>query len=345
MDDKLLNLILDEPFLLDRGVTFTRRLRIARNIKKYPFPHQMSEKQAERLVEEVIDTVSSFIDDNCLISHMVETDRLIRSLMVERHIISPEFAEDGFGKTLIWLPSCGLRILVNEEDHLRICFYKQRDNSSGDWDLLDIFDNRLSERIEYAFDREFGFLTSCPTNLGTALRISSIAFLPALKMTGRINRIFDTVFRLGFIIRGFYGEGSPSIANFYQIASGNALGKTEDEICENFEAVMFAIEQQETESLSDVNVASIKRKIKIFMDRVFGNASGISFEQAISGIAMLLFGKKLGIIQMEESSLRRLVYKIMPVSLQIEAGAHLKEEDQKMARTRMLQKELGRVYV
>lgn len=346
MADKLLDLILEEPFLLDGSVIFTTRMRIARNIKKYPFPHQMSEKQAEKLVEEVIDTVNEVINDTCLVIYMVETEGIVRRLMLERHIISSEFAEDGFGKTLIWLPSSGLRILVNEEDHLRICYYRPCKNSTNVLGILDGFDDKLSEKLEYAFDREFGYLTSCPTNLGSGLRVSSIAFLPALKATGRIKKIFDTVYRLGYIIRGFYGEGSSSIANFYQIASGNVLGKTENEICESFDAVIGAIEQQETESITLVNVASVRRNIKIFMDKIFDNTSkGISLEQAMNGISLLLFGKKLGIIPMEEYLLRRLIYRIMPASLQIEAGMHLKEECEKILRLKLLEKELGSVYV
>ncbi|MCM8817194.1 MAG: hypothetical protein NC913_06770, partial [Candidatus Omnitrophica bacterium] len=181
MSERLINLILDEPIFLDRAFVFTTRARIARNIKKYPFPHQMDEKQAEKLVQDVVDAISSFINDWYLIVPMAKTDRMVRHLMVERHIISHEFAEDGFGKTLIWLPSLGLRILVNEEDHLRICCYKPYKDSFSIWKILDSFDDKLSEKLEYAFDREFGYLTSCPTNLGSGLRVSSIAFLPALK--------------------------------------------------------------------------------------------------------------------------------------------------------------------
>ncbi|MCX7706020.1 MAG: ATP--guanido phosphotransferase [bacterium] len=343
--DMLLDLIHNEPFFLNKSAIFTRRMRLARNLRKYPFPHQMNERQAKKLVDDVVDAVSGLTDETCLVIRMDSIDRLIRRLMVERHIISPEFAEDGFGKTLIWLPSYGLRILVNEEDHLRICCYKQDDNSKNVWNVLNNFDNKLSEKLEYAFDREFGYLTSCLTNLGSALRISSIMFLPSLRITGRIKKIFDIVGKLGCVIRGFYGEGSSAIADFYQITSGNVLGKTESEICESFDAVTGAIEQKENESQAYVNISSVKRKLKIFLDKIFSHNAGISYEQAISGISMLLFGKNLGIIQVEENFLKRLVYQIAPVSLQIKAAKHLKEEEEKIMRLKIMKKQLREIYV
>ncbi|MCM8764465.1 MAG: hypothetical protein NC830_03775, partial [Candidatus Omnitrophica bacterium] len=233
----------------------------------------------------------------------------------------------------------------NEEDHLRISCYGEVRNVKKLWEAIDIFDTNLAEELKFAFDKEFGYLTSCPTNLGPGLRVSSIMFLPSLKATRKINNIFDLIYRLGCVIRGFYGEGSPNFANLYQIASGSILGKTEEEVCENFEAIISVIRQQEINAATGVNGSIIKRNMKIFMDRIASCTSGISLNQAINGISLLLFGKKLGIIQVEENILKRLIYKIMPASLKLEAGRHLEPEEQDAMRLQMLGNILRGVYV
>lgn len=346
MDKKVKDLILNEPVLSDEQLIFTTRARLARNIERYPFPHMMNEKQAEKLALEVVEAVRDIVNDTCIVIPMADVDPLTRGLMVERHLISPEFAEDGFGKILILFPRLKLRILVNEEDHLRISCYDTDGNLEKTWKVLDAFDCNLGDRIRYAFDKEFGYLTSCPTNIGSGLRISSIVFLPVLKATRKIKNIFQLLYKLGCVIRGFYGEGSPVMANFYQISTGNVLGKTEQEICEDFEAVISAIRQQEMDSTGLVNIATVKRNIKIFIDRIFSNVSGeISFDHAINGLSVLLFGKKLGIIQMRENLLKRLVYRIMPLSLQFEAGTKLEQVEQERFRFRILERELRNANV
>ncbi|MCM8825139.1 MAG: ATP--guanido phosphotransferase [Candidatus Omnitrophica bacterium] len=345
MDEKLKNLIISEPVLSDETFDFPVRIRLARNISEYPFPHQLTEKQAQIVVSEVISALEKTCTDSYIVINMKEIDRLTRELMVERHIISPEFAEDGFGKALIWFVESGLRILVNEEDHLRISCYGDVRNLKKLWKELDVFDTNLSRELKFAFDKEFGYLTSCPTNLGPGLRISLIMFLPALKATRSAGNIFNLVCRLGCIIRGFYGEGSPSFAGFYQIASGNVLGKTEKEVCRNFEAVISLIKKQEINAEAHVNVSNVKRGIRIFMDRISSANSVISFDHAINGLSLLLFGKKLGIIQIDEKMVKRLIYKIMPASMKFEAECDLNRQKQDLMRCQILSHVLRGVYV
>lgn len=346
MDRTLKQLLFNEPLFFYQPLIYTTRLRLARNLKKYPFPHQMNQKQADSFVREVVDVIYKSFDDEPLIIPMADTDRMFRTLMVERHVISPEFAEDGFGKTLVWFPDSGLRILLNEEDHLRISFSCPHDSLKKAWEILNGFDDKLAEKIEFAFDREFGYLTSCMTNLGSGLRISSLLFLPSLKFTRKIRTIFDLICKLGCIIRGFYGEGSTSIANFYQIATGNVLGREETQICESFDAVMYAVKQKEIESMRKIKISSVMEKIKIFLEKVFKkNLSGIPFEAGIEGISLLLFGKKLGIINLEEEWLKRLLYRMLPASLQVESGMHLKIKEQEKMRQKILRLELGSINV
>lgn len=345
MNSDLKNFILNQPDVDDESVVFTVRLRLARNFRKYPFPHQMGEKQAEQLVEHVIDAIKNFSQDTPLILHMKDTDKIIRQVLVERHIISPEFAEDSFGKTLIWLVQSGLKILVNEEDHLRISAFGKKNEIEKLWQILNDFDDNLSQHINYAFDREFGYLTSCPTNVGPGLRVSSLVFLPSLKLTGRIKVIFNTVCKLGCIIRGFYGEGSASIANFYQISTGPALGKKETEICSEFDAVLSATEKQELSAMERVRTSSIKELIKKFFDRIYDSNEGISSDDAIKGISILIFGKNLGIIKVDRCTLKKMIYRILPGSIQFEMGRLLQEKERDILRLQILRKELVGLYV
>ncbi|HOK79419.1 MAG TPA: ATP--guanido phosphotransferase [bacterium] len=339
------NLVLKEPVLSEEPTFFTVRLRLARNIKKYPFPHQMNEKQAEQLVKEVIDVSTCIADETPVIVSMTDIDHVTRNVLIERHIISPEMAEHGFGKILIWFPQMRLRIFVNEEDHLRIAVYGGKENFYNLWDRLNHVDDILSRHFDYAFDREFGYLTCCPTNVGPALRVSSLIYLPALKMTGKIKLVFGVISQIGCIIRGFYGEGSKSIADVYQIATGPALGKQEIELCQDFESVCRTIRKYELMSMGTIDRVAIKRKIVCFLDRIFENEKGISSSNSIKGLSLLLFGKNLGIINVDAMALKRLFYRILPASLQLESATEMDAVQRDSLRLNILRNELRNVYV
>ncbi|MGC8804449.1 MAG: hypothetical protein ACP5QD_00715 [Candidatus Ratteibacteria bacterium] len=345
MDKQLKNLVLREPVLSEESTCFTARLRLARNIKKYPFPHQMDEKQAMHLAREVIDVSADIADETPVIISMTDTDYLTKNVLIERHIISPEMAEHGFGKILIWFPQMRLRIFVNEEDHLRISVYGGNENFYNLWNTLNHVDNILSRHFDYAFDREFGYLTCCPTNVGPALRVSSLIFLPALKMTGKIKLVFGVISQIGCVIRGFYGEGSRSIADVYQIATGPALGKQEIELCRDFESVSRTIRKHELMSMRMIDRVAIKRKIVRFLNRIFENEKGISSSNSIKGLSLLLFGKNLGIINMNGITLKKLFYRILPASLQLEAEIEMDAVQRDIFRLNILRDELRNVYV
>ncbi len=337
--------LFDEPVIDENPVVFTTRLRIARNLENYVFPHHLSEKDAEYLVNEVIDAIKDFHRTPFVIP-MSETDALIREFFVERHIISPEFAESGFGKVLILFPETGLRILVNEEDHLRICICDKNEDLEKMWNTLDRFDDILSEKLHYAFDSEFGYLTSCPTNVGPALRASALLFIPALKTTKKIKEIFDMILKRGCVIRGFYGEGSASMGNLYQIATGPALGEKELDICRSMSSIIGAVKQQEFLAMRKVSVRRVMDRIRMFFDWIYDSTtSGIDSRQAIKGISLLLFGKNLGIIQREGKLLKRLIYRVLPASIQIEAGGALRPEERDAFRLQLLREKLRSIYV
>ncbi len=339
------DLVFNEPLLSDEPTFFTARLRLARNIKQYPFPHQMSEKQAEQLTREVIDVSTSITDEAPVIISMSDIDNVTRDVLIERHIISPEMAEYGFGKILIWFPEMKLRIFVNEEDHFRISICGGKEDLCNLWNVLNHVDDILSRCFDYAFDKEFGYLTCCPTNVGPALRVSSLFFLPALKMTGKIKLVFDTISRIGCIIRGFYGEGSRSIANVYQIATGPALGKQEIELCQDFESVSRTIKKQELMSMNIIDHMAIKGKIVCFLNRIFENNRGINSSNSIKGLSLLLFGRNLGIIHMNVVTLKTLFYRILPASLQLEAGTEMDAMERDNLRLQILRNELRSIYV
>lgn len=342
--DRQIKRLLDEPVVDEDSIIFTVRMRIARNLENYVFPHHMSEKDAESLVNEVIEALKGFHKVPFIIP-MVETDALVREFFVERHIISPEFAENGFGKVLILFPETGLRVLVNEEDHLRICICGKKEKLERMWNTLNRFDDILSEKLHYAFDSEFGYLTSCPTNVGPALRASALLFLPSLKLTKKIKDIFDMIIKLGYVVRGFYGEGSSSIGDCYQIATGPALGKKEKDIYREISSLIDAVRQQELLSMEGIDVSYIRDKIKMFLDRIYEDDSGINSCQALKGISLLLFGKNLGIIEGEIKLLKKLVYRVLPASIQIEADSVLVPEERDIFRLQLLRQQLRSIYV
>ncbi|HOC03171.1 MAG TPA: hypothetical protein P5065_03705 [Candidatus Ratteibacteria bacterium] len=336
--------IFDELFIDDDPVVFTTRLRIARNLENYVFPHCITKKDAGYLVDEVLMALRGF-QGTFFVVPMAEIDNLTREFFVERHIISPEFAEDDPSKVLILFPEKGIRILVNEEDHLRISICGKKKNLEKMWNILNIFDDNLSRKLNYAFDDGFGYLTSCPTNLGSALRASALLFMPALKMAREIKKIFDTTLKPGYLLRGFYGEGSQSMGNLYQVATGPALGKKEQDIYKDVISIIEVLKQHEFATMEKINIRYIKTGIKNFLDKVYNSNSGIDSQKAIKGISLLLFGKNLGIIKVEAKLLKMLVYRVLPASIQIEAGGALEPEERDLFRVQMLRQELRGAYV
>jgi protein arginine kinase len=241
---------MNEWYLQDgkhNDIVISTRIRLARNIVGFPFKTKILPEQQAKLNETIKDSLSNIhMENNCFEFLDMGTLKQIDVLsMVENHIISVDFAEEPKGEMLVLSNNKDISIMVCEEDHLRIQVMRNGLELNEALDLANKIDNVLDERLDYAFSEQLGFLTVCPTNLGTGLRASVMLHLPGLEQAGAIGQLANTIPKLGLTIRGTFGEGSKAKGSVYQISNQITLGISEEMAIQNLESIVMQIISQE----------------------------------------------------------------------------------------------------
>ncbi|WP_432353434.1 protein arginine kinase [Sporosarcina sp. A2] len=245
-------------------IVMSTRIRLARNLTGFRFPIAFSDEQAEEVGRIVSKALLSAEEKGYSYTRMNEISPLERQTLVEKHLISPQLSEaEHFGAVLLSKDET-ISIMVNEEDHIRIqCIFPGLQLESA-YQKADETDSSLEEELPYAFDEEFGYLTSCPSNTGTGMRASVMLHLPALTMTRQINRIVPAVSRLGMVVRGSYGEGSEAPGNVYQVSNQLTLGKSEQEILAelaNIVSRLISLERKARELLLEKSRVALENRV------------------------------------------------------------------------------------
>lgn len=233
----------------EADIVVSSRIRLARNLEKYPFPHRISTEQAQEIVEKIRDALQHSNDSvvqGLMWIPLEEMSNLERKVLVERHIISPQFIRSGLkNKVILMLKDEKISIMVNEEDHLRIqCLFSGLQLEDA-WELCSNVDDVLGKELDIAFTEKYGFLTACPTNVGTGMRASLMLHLPALSMTGQTGKILSSLSQYGITVRGLYGEGTESQGNMYQISNQLTLGKSEIDIIQSLKGIAQKVVERE----------------------------------------------------------------------------------------------------
>lgn len=229
------------------SMVVSSRIRLARNLVDLPFAGHMKPEDRKALNQRVLAALQGLnLGENKLHTlNLQELSQVQRQSLVERHSISPEFAQNPNGRMLLLSEDESIAIMVNEEDHLRIQVLLSGLQLSKAYALCSKIDDVLDESLSYAFDETLGYLTSCPTNLGTGMRASVMMHLPALEQSGLISQLSNTINKLGLTIRGTYGEGSSVIGSLYQISNQITLGITEQDSIQNLQGVVQQIIESE----------------------------------------------------------------------------------------------------
>ena len=215
-------------------IVMSTRIRLARNLTGYLFPIAFNEEQAMEVDRAVAGALLDSGDTGYTYTKMADLPALERQVLVEKHLISPQLADPNRHGAVILSEDETISVMVNEEDHIRIQCIHPGLQLKAAYQQADQVDDQLEKELPYAFDEDFGYLTSCPSNTGTGMRASVMMHLPALTITKQIDRIIPAISRLGMIVRGSYGEGSEAPGNVYQVSNQMTLGKTEQEILEDF---------------------------------------------------------------------------------------------------------------
>ena len=223
-------------------VVISTRVRLARNLPRFPFPDSAADDQKQQIADLIRHALQGEKLNELNVSDLPRREALS---LAERHLISPVFAEGGVGRVLFLSDDESVSLMVNEEDHLRIQVMRAGLDLDGAFAEADALDTRLDGKLEFAFDETWGYLTQCPTNLGTAMRASLMLHLPALHETRAIHQLAGTVSKLGLTIRGLYGEGSRAEGAMYQLSNQVTLGISEREAIENLNTIAMQIVRQE----------------------------------------------------------------------------------------------------
>lgn len=235
----------DDPFY---PVIVSSRIRLARNLKGYYFPARADDPSLLQLRQICLQAVRAAAEEmgfspwECQVELLALADR---EFLLERHLVSREFLNPRKGASLIADPGYGTFVMLNEEDHLRIQTLGGGMCLRELWKKINTLDDHISARTEYAYDPELGYLTSCPSNTGTGMRASAMLHLPALSISGQMNAVTNGIGKLNCTIRGFYGEGSKVMGNFYQISNQSTLGESEEMILNSLEKIIKKICEHE----------------------------------------------------------------------------------------------------
>ena len=321
-------------------IVLSSRIRLARNLTIAPFTNRAQREDLEvvlKAVQAATGTIAQFQDTTFF--RLNEMDNVDRQFLVERHLMSHDHASNPQGKAVIVSREEALSVMVNEEDHLRVQVMQSGFNLDGTWEVINAIDNSLSEQLPYAFLPEWGFLTACPTNTGTAMRGSVMVHLPALVMTRQISKVLNAISKLSFASRGFYGEGTQAIGNFYQISNQVSLGHSELDIIQNINGLIRQIVEQEEQARQALLVQN-RLMLEDKICRAWGtlkSARIISSQETIELLSMVRLGLDMGIItDMDPKALNELFIMIQPAHLQKIEGKKLGTAERDTRRARLI---------
>ena len=252
-------------------IVMSSRVRLARNIKDASFPGWAKKPERVRILELLMPAVESLPDmADSFAEAMDNLSALDKQILVERHLISREHAAKSAGSGLVLNRDETFCVMINEEDHLRMQALRPGLQLRQAWTAIDRLDSGLERKLSYAFSNDWGYLTACPTNLGTGIRVSAMLHLPGLVLGEQINPIIQSVNKLGLAVRGLYGEGTEALGNVFQVSNQMTLGETEIVIVERLEKVLSQIIEHEENARESL----LEKKPKVVFNHI-GRAYGI----------------------------------------------------------------------
>lgn len=333
---------------IERGpesdVAISSRIRLARNLKNFPFPPRMNRDQENELIQNIRNSLAkdnSGIMMEMTFVDMTELSPVDRQALMEKHIISRDMAESQNKSGVLVSRDEKISIMINEEDHLRIqCLFPGMQMNKA-WTLCNEVDNILERNVEYAYNNDYGYLTCCPTNIGTGMRASVMLHLPALTMTGYIRNVLEACSKIGIAVRGLYGENSEASGNMFQISNQISLGQTEEEIVNNINNIASQLIQQERALRKELyNQNPYRFEDRIFRSfGLFANARIMSSEEANKLLSDVRLGVNMGIIKdIDVETLNEIMILIQPGNLQKSTGRALNPDERDIRRAEIIRK-------
>ena len=328
-------------------IVVSSRVRLARNVFDVPFPGWSTKDARAQLLEELKPKIDGLSDmKDAFSTDLTKLSSIEKQVLVERHLISREHAAKSGGSACVVNRKQTVSIMINEEDHLRMQAIRPGLQLEATYDLINSVDTALEETLDYAFDSRLGYLTACPTNLGTGLRASAMLHLPALVISEQINRVIQAVHKIGFAVRGLYGEGTEALANLFQVSNQTTLGDKEIDIVARLSKIVHQVIQHEENARAKLLEES-RTTLSDQIGRAYAilrHSHVISSKEALNLLSLIRLGCDLGYFPQEHRTLADLLLmEIQPAHLQIEAKKKLSPEERDALRAEMTRRKLKRL--
>ena len=331
----------------DSDVVISSRIRLARNLERFNFPARLTGEQREECGAHIREKVleAGLVQEDGYFP-LADYSPLQRHFLVERHLISREQEDGEPGRGVAIGDQEVLSVMVLEEDHLRLQILKSGFQPEETWRIATGVDDMLEKQLDYAFNPQLGYLTSCPTNVGTGLRVSVMLHLPGLAMTGGLDEIVKSVPQMGLTVRGYYGENSEFLGDFYQVSNEVTLGKAETEILQMLRAIVDQVIRKELRARRTL----FQKKLWYVEDviwrafAVLTHARILSSKEAFKLLSPIRLGIEQGYFSsLSHHALNRLIVSVQPAHIQLAEGNEYSVEQRDVARARFLRNAFDRL--
>src|SRR6266516_268630 len=328
-------------------IVMSSRVRLARNIKEAAFHGWAKKPERVRVLELIRPAVEALPEMKDSYSETIDSlSTLDKQILVERHLISREHAAKSAGSGLVLNRDETLCVMINEEDHLRMQALRPGLQLKQAWQAIDQVDSRLEKKLEYAFTPDLGYLTACPTNIGTGIRVSAMLHLPGLVLAEHINQIIQAVNKLGLAVRGLYGEGTEARGNVFQVSNQMTLGEAEPDIVERLNKVLSQIIEHEENARGSL-LEKKPKTVYNHIGRAYGilaNAHSISSKETMNLLSLMRLGVDLGLFpDLDRALVDELFIVTQPNHLQKRYSDKLTAEERDLLRADMLRERLRTV--
>ena len=323
----------------ESDVVISSRVRNARNLKEYPFPIKMTSEQSKSVLNLAYKVLNKEFD----FYNIGNIDDIDKEVLVQKHLISPNMLQKDIASGVFLGDNDRISIMVNEEDHFRIQSMDSGFSIEECVKNLRRVEEYLENNLEFAFNPRYGYLTSCPTNLGTGIRVSVMMHLPALVLTRYMEKIVEGCSKIGFTVRGIYGENTNSMGNVFQISNQVTLGITSDEIIDNTISIAEQVIEYERNFRKDLyKNKACELEDKIFRSYgIFCNARKISFEESLKLLSDIRLGVDLGLIKnITKELLNEITLSINKASLQKILGKDLNYNERDIMRANYIRQKM-----
>jgi protein arginine kinase len=301
-------------------VVLSSRIRLARNLEDIPFPQGLSLEESQKLENQLSETLNHVEIAGKKLDYFSLSDlsSVEQYVLIEKHLISPGLVSSRGARGVALTPDHKVSVMVNEEDHLRLQVLLPGNQLRETYQLVNTLDDELEKKLDFAYREAQGYLTACPTNVGTGMRASVMVHLPALVMGEQVQRILGALTHLGLAVRGLYGEGSQAFGHLFQVSNQITLGKSEEDIITHLEAVTGQIIEHEVQARENL-LSDARHTLEDKVWRARGtlqNARLLTSEEAMQLLSLDRLGIDLGILPRHQQSFTTLLVDTLPASLQ-----------------------------